>query len=150
MKKNAMKCKYKMKIDGVEKTFNSEQELDVFLAENIGKFWTKDGKIDPTLQIDPMQATVDKINDITKKVKNASVESVIINEDGDSETVLKIPDSIGATKFITSFGNPDNFSEGLVTPFNLQAYLDKKREELTKDGLSKQEIDKILDNMQES
>lgn len=143
-----MKCTYETTIDGVRMLFNSEQELDSFLANRFREL--KMSETDPTLQIDPVQTAVDKIDAITKKIKDAAIESVVINEDGDSETVLKIPDSIGATRFITSFGNPDNFSSGLVTPFNLQEYLDKKRSELVTDGLSKQEIDKTLENMQKS
>lgn len=143
-----MKCTYEATIDGVRKLFNSEQELDSFLSNRFRELRMSD--TDPTLQIDPVQTTIDKLEGITKKIKEVAVESVTINEDGDSETVLKIPGSMGATKFITSFGNPDNFADGLVTPFNLQEYLDKKRSELVADGLSKSEIDKTLDNMQKS
>jgi hypothetical protein len=143
-----MKCTYETTIDGVRMLFNSEQELDSFLANRFREL--KVSNTDPTLQIDPIQSTIDKLDVISGKIKEVAVESVVINEDGDSETVLKIPDSIGATRFITSFGNPDNFAEGLVTPFNLQEYLDRKRSELVTDGLSKPEIDKILDNMQKS
>lgn len=143
-----MKCTYETTIDGVRMLFNSEQELDSFLANRFKDLTINN--IDPTLQIDPIQSTIDKLETITKKIKDINIESVIINEDGDSETILKIPNSIGTTRFITSFGNPNDFSEGLVTPFNLQNYLNKKRSELVSDGLSKQEIDSIINNMQES
>lgn len=143
-----MKCTYEITIDNVRTLFNSEQELDSFLASRYRDL--KMSETDPTLQVDPMQTTIDKLESITKKIKEVAVESVVINEDGDSETVLKIPDSIGATRFITSFGNPENFAEALVTPFDLQAYLDKKRSSLIEEGLSKPEIDKIIENMQKS
>lgn len=143
-----MKCTYETTIDGVRMLFNSEQELDSFLANKYQDL--KLSQTDVTLQVDPIQTTIDKIEGITKKISDASIESVVINEDGDSETVLKIPDSIGATRFITSFGNPNDFAEGLVTPFNLQEYLDKRRSQLVAEGLSKSEIDKTLDNMQKS
>lgn len=98
-----MKCTYETTIDGVRKLFNSEQELDSFLSNRFRELRMSD--TDPTLQIDPVQTTVDKLESITKKIKEVATESVTINEDGDSETVLKIPGSMGATKFITSFGN---------------------------------------------
>lgn len=143
-----MKCTYEITIDGIRKRFNSEQELDSFLANRYKELTTS--KIDPTLQIDPIQNTLNELESITNKIKNVEVETTIINEDGDSETVLKIPDSIGATKFITSFGNPENFSDPLVTPFNKKQFLDKKRAELVASGLSKSEVDKNLENMQKS
>ena len=143
-----MKCTYETTIDGVRTLFNSEQELDSFLANRYQDL--KLSQTDATLQVDPIQTTVNKLDSITKKISDVAVESVVINEDGDSETVLKIPDSMGATRFITTFGNPNDFAEGLVTPFNLQAYLDRRRAELIAEGMSKREIDKALDNMQKS
>ena len=101
-----MNCKYTLIINGEKKLFNSEQELDSFLSSYSENFVINE--FDATLQTDATKATIDKINSLTKKLSDIQVESVIINEDGDTETILKIPDSIGATRFIETFGNTKN------------------------------------------
>lgn len=143
-----MNCKYTLIINGEKKLFNSEQELDSFLSSYSENFVINE--FDATLQTDAMKATTDKINSLTKKLSDIQVESVIINEDGDTETILKIPDSIGATRFIETFGNTKNWEKPIVTPFNKDQWLQNQREKLSQEGLSDEEIEIKLSNIQKS
>jgi hypothetical protein len=123
-------------------------ELDNFLSSKLADYQINES--DLTFQINPIDSTIEKVNAITSKVKNASIESVIINDDGDSETILKIPDSIGTTRFITSNGDPSNMQKELVPPFNLNDFLKKERERLSAEGMTKPQIDSYLEKLQKS
>lgn len=122
-----MECTYETTINGKKIKFSSEMELDNFLSSKLADYQINES--DLTFQINPIDSTIEKVNVITSKVKNASIESVIINDDGDSETILKIPDSIGTTRFITSNGDPSNMQKELVPPFNLNDFLKKKEKD---------------------
>ena len=147
-----MECTYETTINGKKIKFSSEMELDNFLSSKLADYQINES--DLTFQINPIDSTIEKVNAITSKVKNASIESVIIsviiNDDGDSETILKIPDSIGTTRFITSNGDPSNMQKELVPPFNLNDFLKKERERLSAEGMTKSQIDSYLEKLQKS
>lgn len=143
-----MECTYETTINGKKIKFSSEMELDNFLSSKLADYQINES--DLTFQINPIDSTIEKVNVITSKVKNASIESVIINDDGDSETILKIPDSIGTTRFITSNGDPSNMQKELVPPFNLNDFLKKERERLSAEGMTKPQIDSYLEKLQKS
>lgn len=146
-----MKCTYYISQNGRKKIFDSEQQLDSFVLELWKEHYiNSENVIDPTLQIDLMQVTEEKIQTITKKIKDVGTESVIINQEGDTETILKMPNSKGATSVITTFGIPNQLDKPLVTPFNLEKYLETTKNELRNKGVPDEEIDKTLDNMQKS
>lgn len=112
--------------EDVKKEFNSENELDVFLAshlqELIDKFDVKTS--DLTLHTTPVEHTLTVIEKIKDKLKDAKEKKVIINEDGDSEIILDISKSIGVTKFITTQGEIGSPKDYLITPFNAKDYFD--------------------------
>lgn len=142
-------CLYRIKTeDGRELTFDSDQELDSFLAVEYQNY-TID-KVDATLHSDSIQNTLDKIEKLTKSITNIAEEVIVYNEDGDAEVGLKIPNSIGTTRFITNYGDPNDFTSPLITGFNLKQYLETQRIRLVNEGLSKLEIDEKLNNLQKS
>lgn len=161
-----MKCNYVITIDGKRKQFNSEQELDCFLAANFKDIVKRNNleniESDITMHSNPVQATEEKVNEISKKIKKVEVAHKVINEDGDVEVeYTSIPNSIGTTRFITSYGTPEDFQTSmidplhekpsyLVKPFDEEEYLNKLRAKLTTEGKTKSEIDKFIKSMKDT
>lgn len=71
-----MECTYETTINGKKIKFSSEMELDNFLSSKLADYQINES--DLTFQINPIDSTIEKVNAITSKVKNASIESVII------------------------------------------------------------------------
>lgn len=142
-----MDCVYTGTINGKEVTFNSIKELDAFLAKHIDELNILHA--DFTLSsVNPTDVTKAKIDGISKQVSDLSIEYVHINEDGDSERILKIPNSIGVTKVLQTMGDPSDISQPLITPFDKQAYFEHIRNNL-KENMSDYQIDeyiKMLEN----
>lgn len=133
---------------GEKKVFNSDLELDSFLSSKIDEFIEKEN--DVTLQVDPQQITKNKIDDISKTISEQKIEVKTINEDGDTETELKIPNSIGVTSFVTTYGNPDSIESPLLTPFDQESYFQKEKERLLGEGKTPQEVENIIQNLLKS
>ena len=144
----ARKCTYEITIDGEKKVFSSEMELDTFL-NNYLKDMIVDN-VDATLQVDQQQVTVDKVNEAIKKYKSLATEFEITNEDGEKEIALKLDKSIGVTKFLSTYGDPFDLSKVLVTKFDLDAYLAKEKTRLIDEGMTSNEADKYLEDLQNS
>ena len=87
------KCIFTINIDGKERTFNSDFELDSFLkSQYADKNVTV--KLDRTFSTTPQAATLNNLNFAKLEYKESAVENIRINEDGDSEVILKIPNSL--------------------------------------------------------
>ena len=142
-----MDCVYTGTINGKKVTFNSIKELDAFLTQHIDEI--KVTMSDYTLSsVNPVEITRMKIEEITKKVSDFSVEYVQINEDGDTEIITKIPNSMGVTRVLQQMGDPSDIRTPLITPFNKQAYFDKIRENL-RESMTDAEINEhinVLEN----
>ena len=139
-----MKCTYKVKMkDGEIKLFNSEMELDSFLSSYMDKY--KVNELDKTFYIDPTQNTVNIIKDISKQCKDLKIETVIVNENGETEKKTNIPGSVGVTSFIQTYGNVNDIGSPLVTPFDINAYLKLETERLRIEGRTDKEIKELLD-----
>lgn len=96
-------CIYKLNINGEEKVFQSEQDLDAFLNSNIDNF--KIDKIDRTLSVDMQAGAIAKLNEAKIAIENVQVE--VFRDDSDpeiSETIYKVPNSMGVTKYISTHG----------------------------------------------
>jgi hypothetical protein len=114
------KCIFTINIDGKERTFNSDFELDSFLkSQYADKNVTV--KLDRTFSTTPQAATLNNLNFAKLEYKESAVENIRINEDGDSEVILKIPNSISVTRAVTEFGDPTDLSKHIITPFNIKA-----------------------------
>lgn len=144
----ARNCTYEITINGEKKVFNSEMELDTFL-DNYAQNMVVDN-VDATLQVDQQQVTVDKISEAIKKYKSLATEFEITNEDGEKEIALKLDKSMGVTKFLTTYGDPFDLAKVLVTKFNLEEYLKREKERLMKKGMTSNEADKYLEDLQKS
>lgn len=143
-----MRCWYEFNTESGKLLFNSDMELDNFLSSKLEEF--KITKNDVTLQVDLQQITEDKINNISKNISKEQVEVKTINEDGDTETILKIPNSIGVTSFISTYGNPDSIEDPLLTPFNQDVYLQREKARLLNEGKTPKEADTIIQNLVKS
>lgn len=129
------KCIFTINIDGKERTFNSDFELDSFLkSQYADKNVTV--KLDRTFSTTPQAATLNNLNFAKLEYKESAVENIRINEDGDSEVILKIPNSISVTRAITEFGDPTDLSKHIITPFNIKAWREKRIKEWLATGLS--------------
>ena len=143
-----MKCTYEIIIDGQRKVFNSSMELDAFLASKFNDYFINES--DASLHVDLVQEAKTKIDEIVTAVGNAQIAYTRENEDGESETILKIPKSIGTTKFPKTYGDPDHLSDVLITPFNEEEYFTKLKERLKSEGKSLDEINDILKKLDTS
>lgn len=143
-----MKCTYEIIIDGQRKVFNSSMELDAFLASKFNDYFINE--TDASLHVDLVQEAKTKIDEIVTAVGNAQIAYTRENEDGESETILKIPKSIGTTKFPKTYGDPDHLSDVLITPFNEEEYFAKLKERLKSEGKSLEEINDILKKLEAS
>lgn len=153
-----MKCTYEITINGQRKVFSSSMELDAFLAANFKDYYID--RSTASLHTDLVRETEEKIEEIQQVIGNSQVSRVIINEDGESESVLLIPKSCGVTKFITTYGspddlsrslaNPDNVSGTLVTAFNEDRWERRQREKLRQEGLTDSEINNIITETKDS
>lgn len=138
-----MKCTYKITLNGKEILFNSEMELDSFLSSYYRDF--KVDIIDDTLQVDPVKNTRETIEAISKNVQDLKVEHTIIDEDGDSEIVSKIPNSIGVTRFLQTYGDPNDLGSPIIAPFNVDAWIEDQKTKMKIKGMSDSEINKKLE-----
>jgi hypothetical protein len=105
---------------------------------------------DASLHVDLVQEAKTKIDEIVTAVGNAQIAYTRENEDGESETILKIPKSIGTTKFPKTYGDPDHLSDVLITPFDEEEYFVKLKERLKSEGKSLDEINDILKKLDKS
>lgn len=143
-----MKCTYEIIIDGKKKVFNSSMELDAFLASKFKNYFINES--DASLHIDLVQEANNKIDEIIAAVGNAQVAYTRENEDGESETILKIPKSIGTTKFPKTYGDPEHLSDVLITPFNEDDYFKKIEESLKAQGKTLEEITSVITKTKKS
>ena len=143
-----MKCTYEIIIDGQRKVFNSSMELDAFLTSKFNDYFINES--DASLHVDLVQEAKTKIDEIVTAVGNAQIAYTRENEDGESETILKIPKSIGTTKFSKTYGDPDHLSDVLITPFNEEEYFAKLKERLKSEGKSLDEINDIIKKIKKS
>ena len=118
-------CTYEITVDGKVYKFSSDLELDSFLNAYYQDMVVD--KTNATLQVDPKQVAIDNVNKIIEAYKNVATKFELTNEDGEKEVALKIDNSIGVTKFITSYGEPTNLGKTFVPEFNLTNYLRKDR-----------------------
>lgn len=140
-------CLYKIKIGDEWRSFNSEQELDGFLASQTEKWDTI--KADPTFFDDPVKTTVETVKTISEKAKSSQVENSITNEDGEIVKYYNIPGSIGVTKLIQTKGFPSDANNPMIPPFDKKKYLDNKRSEYEQEGLDKREIERRIKNLED-
>ena len=153
-----MKCTYEITINGQRKVFSSSMELDAFLAANFKDYYIDSST--ESLHTDLVRETEEKIEEIQRVIGNSQVSKVIINDEGESEKVLIIPKSCGTTKFITTYGSPDDFSRSLanpdnvsgtlVTAFNEERWERNQRNKLRESGLTDSEINQIIKDTKES
>ena len=143
-----MKCTYEIIIDGKKKVFNSSMELDAFLASKFKNYFINES--DASLHIDLVQEANNKIDEIIAAVGNAQVAYTRENEDGESEAILKIPKSIGTTKFPKTYGDPEHLSSVLITPFNEDDYFKKIEESLKAHGKTLEEITSVITKTKKS
>lgn len=141
-------CTYEITVDGKVYKFSSDLELDSFLNAYYQDMVVD--KTNATLQVDPKQVAIDNVNKIIEAYKNVATKFELTNEDGEKEVALKIDNSIGVTKFITSYGEPTNLGKTFVPEFNLTDYLRNQKEVLIKNGLSASEADTYLADLQKS
>lgn len=77
--------------------------------------------IDETLQTDAQSATKSAIEEMSKSIKSKAIERVSISEDGEAETYLQIPESIGMNRMIgLAVGEDPSTAKALVTPFDVE------------------------------
>ena len=153
-----MKCTYEITINGKRKVFSSSMELDAFLAANFKDYYIDNST--ESLHTDLVRETEEKIEEIQRVIGNGQVSKVIINDEGEAEKILIIPKSCGTTKFITTYGspddlsrslaNPDNVSGTLVTAFNEEHWERTQRDKLRESGLTDSEINQIIKDTKES
>lgn len=93
-------CTYKLNINGKEMVFNSDQELDAFLGTNVDSFDIT--KLDKTFAIDPVQATVSKLDKIKISPSNVSKSEIRPEDDPEeAEQNYSIPNYIGVLSFLS-------------------------------------------------
>jgi hypothetical protein len=96
-------------------------ELDAFLAANFKDYYIDN--VAKSLHTNLVQETIDKIEEIQRIIGTSQISKVIVNEDGESEKILMIPKSCGTTKFMTTYGSPDDLSRSLIDPDNVSGSL---------------------------
>ena len=136
------KCTFTIVIDGKERVFSSDFELDSFLKSNYSN--KKISKLDKTFSSTPQAATLNKLSFAKLQYDKSAVEISRINDDGDYETYIKVPNSISVTRAITEFGNPVDLSRHIVTPFNIKVWRKNRIEEWINSGLSKKEAENLV------
>lgn len=137
-------CVYKLNINGQEKVFNSEQELDAFLLSNLNSFTKSHSNI--FYSLDLQQGALKQLEQAKVDVTSSQVEILRSDSDPDeSETIYKIPNSMGVTKFNSTFGNPDDWSKPINVPLNKLDYRNRQLEQGKADGKTEAEINAIVD-----
>ena len=136
-------CVYKLNIDGEEKVFHSEQELDAFLFDHLDEF--KIDKLNKTLSVDIQAGVLSKLDEIKLTVDSSMIEIVRSAEDPDEpEIIYKIPHSIGVTKFIEAHGLPGDWSKPINPKFDKKKWEENLRMSARKTGKSDTEIDQLI------
>jgi len=141
-------CIYKLNINGEEKVFQSEQDLDAFLNSNTDNF--KIDKIDRTLSVDMQAGAIAKLNEAKIAVENVQVE--VFRDDSDpeiSETIYKVPNSMGVTKYISTHGLAGDWSQPICPPFDLNGWKNKQKLELMRVGKTADEAEALLTELSE-
>lgn len=139
-------CVYKLTIDGQEKVFNSEQELDAFLQSNIDRI--KIDKLNKTLSIDLQAEAISKLEEAKIAYNSSAIEIIRSAEDPEeTDIIYKIPHSLGITLFIQMYGKYGDWSQAIVTPFNVKNFKIQRASELTAAGLSEDQVNTILNNL---
>lgn len=108
-------CDYFITIDGKKERFSSDKELDLFLKTSYSNY--EIDEVNKTFSTDLQASAKQILGDIRLDAKRKN--DILINDNGDVIPEMKVNKSIGVTKFITTYGNPSDFSKPLITPFDL-------------------------------
>ena len=119
-----------------------------FNVPNLIKSFNGDNSGDKLLIIDSKNVFEGTLENL--KQMDLGYEFEITNEDGEKEIALKLDKSMGVTKFLTTYGDPFDLAKVLVTKFNLEEYLKREKERLMKKGMTSNEADKYLEDLQKS
>lgn len=137
-------CVYKLQINGQEKVFNSEQELDAFLLSNLDSFVQSYSNI--FYSIDLQQSALKELEQAKVDIASSQVEIIRGNEDPEEADIYyKIPNSIGVTKFNSTFGDPNDWSKPINVPFNKIDFRNRSLERGRANGKTDMEINAELD-----
>lgn len=140
-------CVYKLNIDGQEKVFNSEMELDAFLSDYSKS--VKLDKINKTLSIDLQEDALQRLNEAKIEYDKSAIEIIRNAEDPEeTEIYYKIPHSLGVTKFIGLHGNHNDINLPIIPPMNKDEWRIKKFNEYKAMGFSDEKINTLIDNLE--
>ncbi len=132
-------CDYFITIDGKKERFSSDKELDLFLKTSYSNY--EIDEVNKTFSTDLQASAKQILGDIRLDAKRKN--DILINDNGDVIPEMKVNKSIGVTKFITTYGNPSDFSKPLITPFDLDQWRKNKFQEL-KTGNNSDEVAKQI------
>ena len=143
-------CIFTIDFNGQKIEFKSDKDLDSFLLEHQNEFKLV-GKTHKTLSTDLQAITEQILKEIKLDISNAQTEVVRINDDPEETEVFKyVKNSIGVSTFITTYGNPSNWNTPISTPFNKEAWREKKLKEYLDQNISKDEAKKLVKNEEDS
>ena len=143
-------CKFSIVYNGETIEFNSDSELDSFLNEHADEILAI-GQIDKTFSSDLQYITKSKLAEIKLDVENSSSKIERLGDDPEEYDIIQtVLNSIGTTKFITTYGDPSNWNNPISPAFNKIAWRKMKLEEHLNKGLSEDEANKLIKLEEES
>ena len=103
--------------------FSSDMELDSHLFNNFyDKVVTKNA--DLSYSVDLQETSLKKLREIESKVPKSKFVKIAVDE-GEYEESSSDSSCPGVTKFVNTWGDPNDLSKALVPPFDEEAYLKK-------------------------
>lgn len=121
--------------------FRTEQELDNYVESLLNNNAIDIDGGEVILSVDLMAKTREILDDIQHKMKSVGEEVIEFNAETEEEvTYLKIPNSIGANRFIGTAGKNGDPTLPIVTPFKLETWIERYRK---KHGDSQETTDAI-------
>lgn len=125
-----MACKYFLTINGSKYSFNSEQDLDAFIAKNYGNmlYYNKYGDA----VFDESNTIQDSIYNKLLALNSAAQESKFNQSTQENEVVA--PKKVGVTTAITTWLNSNG--DRIIPEFKVEEYKKNQLKLLVKEGLS--------------
>lgn len=141
-------CEYVLDLGNEVKRFSSEQELDLFLKTQIDEMGEAFSAIDKTFSVNPKEKTKKILEECAAHIKSVS-KSVskpkkdVIGNPEDFEMIEYIPESIGITEFISSYGLDSDWTQPITPKFDLKGWqkmaIDEYVEAFKKKGMSEED-----------
>ena len=134
-------CEYVLDLGNEVKRFSSEQELDLFLKTQIDELGEAFSAIDKTFSVNPKEKTKKILEECAAHIKSVSKQYKRVGNPEDFEMIEYIPDSIGITEFISTYGLDSDWNKPITPKFDLKGWqkmaIQEYVEVFTKQGMSK-------------